>query len=114
MKDRRWHYKPEAGYARLGGPSTFEDEVIREEVNGGAHRAFCAARLKGGTAQGGIEAEINLVLDVMLPAACDPIPYALETDWPVGVAGFEPLHIRIGICQDSQPGGQDSNLRISN
>ena len=35
----------------------------------------------------------------------DPIPYALETDWPVGAAGFEPLHIRIGICQDSQPGG---------
>ncbi len=23
----------------------------------------------------------------------DPIPYALETDWPVGAAGFEPLHI---------------------
>ena len=22
----------------------------------------------------------------------DPIPYALETDWPVGAAGFEPLH----------------------
>ena len=43
----------------------------------------------------GIEAEINLVLDVMLPAACDPIPYALETDWPVGAAGFEPLHLEI-------------------
>jgi hypothetical protein len=43
-----------------------------------------------------------------------PIPYALDTDWPVGAAGFEPLHIRIGICQDSQPGGRDSNLRISN
>ena len=25
----------------------------------------------------------------------DPIPYALETDWPVGVAGFEPLHLEI-------------------
>src|ERR1700716_2296639 len=55
-----------------------------------------------------------------------PIPYALETDWPVGAAGFEPLHagieirqdsqlgaagfeplhIRIGISQDSQPGGR--------
>ncbi len=46
--------------------------------------------------------------------ARDPIPYALETDWPVGAAGFEPLHIRIGIRQDSQPGGRDSNLRISN
>jgi hypothetical protein len=22
----------------------------------------------------------------------DPIPYALETDWPVGAGGFEPLH----------------------
>ena len=22
----------------------------------------------------------------------DDIPYALETDWPVGAAGFEPLH----------------------
>ena len=38
---------------------------------------------------------------------------ALETDWPAGAAGFEPLHIRIGICRNSQPGGQDSNLRIS-
>jgi hypothetical protein len=35
----------------------------------------------------------------------DPIPHALETDWLVEAAGFEPLHIRIGICQDSQPGG---------
>jgi hypothetical protein len=35
----------------------------------------------------------------------DSIQYALETDWPVGAAGFEPLHIRIRICQDSQPGG---------
>jgi len=60
--------------------------------------------------------------------------YALETDWPVGAggfeplhlririredsqpgaAGFEPLHLRIEIYHDSQPGGQDSNLRISN
>ena len=23
------------------------------------------------------------------------IPYALETDWPVGAAGFEPLHLEI-------------------
>jgi hypothetical protein len=29
----------------------------------------------------------------------DPIPYALETDWPVGAAGFEPLHLRTGIRQ---------------
>jgi hypothetical protein len=35
-------------------------------------------------------------------------------DWLAGAAGFEPLHIRIGIRQDSQPGGRDSNLRISN
>jgi hypothetical protein len=28
-----------------------------------------------------------------------PIPYALVTDWPVGAAGFEPLHLRIGIRQ---------------
>jgi hypothetical protein len=33
----------------------------------------------------------------------DAIPYALETDWPLGVAGFEPLHFRIGIREDSQP-----------
>ena len=42
----------------------------------------------------------------------DPIPYALETDWPVGAGGFEPLHVRIGIRQDSQPGRRDSNLCI--
>jgi hypothetical protein len=39
----------------------------------------------------------------------DPISYALETDWPVGAAGLEPLHIRIGICQDSQPGARPSS-----
>ncbi len=43
----------------------------------------------------------------------DSIQYALETDWPVGAAGFEPLHSGIGIRQDSQPGRRDSNLRIS-
>ena len=25
----------------------------------------------------------------------DPISHALETDWPVGAAGFEPLHLEI-------------------
>jgi hypothetical protein len=44
----------------------------------------------------------------------DLIPHALETDCPLVAAGFEPPHIRIGICQDSQPGRRDSNLRISN
>ena len=43
----------------------------------------------------------------------DPIPYALETDWLVGAGGFEPLHFRIEIRQDSQPGRRDSNLCIS-
>jgi hypothetical protein len=39
----------------------------------------------------------------------DPIPYALETDWPVGAAGFEALHLRIGIGPDSQFGAGESN-----
>ncbi|MEA2963684.1 MAG: hypothetical protein QOI46_3782, partial [Alphaproteobacteria bacterium] len=26
------------------------------------------------------------------------IPYTLETDCPLGVGGFEPLHFRIGNC----------------
>ena len=61
----------------------------------------------------------------------DPIPDALETDWPVGVAGFESLHLRIGIrhsnlaliCGRFSRASQrdaagvhlftDSNLRIS-
>jgi hypothetical protein len=42
----------------------------------------------------------------------DSIQYALETDWLAGAGGFEPLHFRIGIRQDSQPGRQDSNLCI--
>ena len=29
----------------------------------------------------------------------DPIPYALETDWPVEAGGFEPLHF--GIRSDA-------------
>src|SRR6185436_3613989 len=33
----------------------------------------------------------------------DPIPYALETDWPVGAAGFEPLHLRIRSADVSWP-----------
>jgi hypothetical protein len=36
----------------------------------------------------------------------DPIPYALETDWPVGAAGFEPLH------QESCSGTLAAKLRI--
>jgi hypothetical protein len=36
----------------------------------------------------------------------------LETDWPVGVAGFEPLHSGIEIRQDSSLGRRDSNLCI--
>ena len=35
---------------------------------------------------------------------CDAIPYALETGWLAGAAGFEPLHLRIGIRPDSQLG----------
>ena len=35
------------------------------------------------------------------PNTCDPIPYALETDWPLEEAGFEPLHlgIRSACCR---------------
>jgi hypothetical protein len=39
---------------------------------------------------------------------------ALETDWPVGAAGFEPPHFGIEIRQDTSLGRQDSNLRIRN
>jgi hypothetical protein len=42
----------------------------------------------------------------------DPISYALETDWPVGAAGFEPPHSGIEIRQDSSLGLRDSNLCI--
>ncbi len=49
--------------------------------------------------------------EIVVPGAECRFPYALDTDWPVGAAGLEPLHIRIGIRQDSQPGGRDSNLR---
>jgi hypothetical protein len=40
----------------------------------------------------------------------DPIQYALETDWPVEAGGFEPLHFRIGIREDSQPGAAGFEL----
>jgi hypothetical protein len=46
----------------------------------------------------------------------DPIPYALETDWPVGAAGFEPLHLKIGIAKTLSSGREDidysENLRV--
>jgi hypothetical protein len=38
---------------------------------------------------------------------------AQRPDWLAGAGGFEPLHFRIGIRQDSQPGRRDSNLCIS-
>ena len=38
------------------------------------------------------------------------IPYALETDCPLGAAGFEPLHLRIGVRQDSQLGAAGLKL----
>jgi hypothetical protein len=41
---------------------------------------------------------------------CDPIPYALETDWLAGAAGFEHLHSRIGIAKTlSARGGRTQN-----
>ncbi len=47
----------------------------------------------------------SLVLALVSRAAeRDPMPYALETDWPVGAGGFEPLHLRIEFAKDSQPG----------
>ena len=42
----------------------------------------------------------------------DPIPYVLETDWPVEAAGFEHLHSRIGIAKTLSSRRQDSNLCI--
>ena len=36
----------------------------------------------------------------------DSIPYALETDWPVGAAGFEPLHIESEFAKTLSPGGR--------
>jgi hypothetical protein len=41
---------------------------------------------------------------LLLRSPRDPIQYALETDWPLEAGGFEPLHFRIGIREDSQPG----------
>jgi hypothetical protein len=40
----------------------------------------------------------------------EPIPYALEIDWPPGAAGFEPLHLRIAMHEDSPPGGSGLEL----
>ena len=43
----------------------------------------------------------------------DPIPYALETDWPVEAGGFEPLHLRIEFAKTLRSGREHSNVRIS-
>jgi hypothetical protein len=44
------------------------------------------------------------------------IPYALDSDWPVGAAGFEPLHLKIGIAKSLSSGREDidysENLRV--
>jgi hypothetical protein len=36
----------------------------------------------------------------------DPIPYALETDWPVEAAGFEPLHLMRTCTKTLRLGGR--------
>jgi hypothetical protein len=41
------------------------------------------------------------------------IQYALETDSLAGAAGFEPLHLIIGIAKTLSSGWEDSNIRIS-
>jgi hypothetical protein len=40
----------------------------------------------------------------------DPIPYALETDWPVGAAGFERLHLRIEFAKTLSSGREHAHL----
>ncbi len=35
----------------------------------------------------------------------DPIPYALETDCPLGAAGFEPLHLMRSCAKTLRLGG---------
>ena len=46
----------------------------------------------------------------------DPIPYALDSDWPVGAGEFEPLHLKIGIAKTLSSGREDidysENLRV--
>ena len=67
--------------------------------------------------------DVTLAEDAMVPRALKhrfqafrarPNSVALETDRPVGAAGFEPLHIKIGIRQNFSARGADSNLHISN
>jgi hypothetical protein len=43
----------------------------------------------------------------------DPIPYALETDWPLEAAGFETLHLESELAKTLSLGREDSNLCIS-
>ncbi len=82
-----------------------------------ARRAYCSENILGHDLEIDVtDASLAILLRQEARAAAmnaDSIQYALETDCPVGAAGFEPLHTRIGICPDSQPGDQDSNLRIS-
>ena len=42
----------------------------------------------------------------------DPIPYALETDWPVGAAGFEPLHLRIEFANTLSRTGEVEHAHL--
>jgi hypothetical protein len=44
---------------------------------------------------------------------CDQQEFRARRDWLAEAGGFEPLHCRIEIREDSQPGRQDSNIRIS-
>src|SRR3954447_9098889 len=43
----------------------------------------------------------------------EPIPYALETDWPVEAAGFEPLHLRSEFTKTLSLGDRTRTCGVS-
>ena len=89
-----------------GTSITARSEQSRPKASAGpgaespAHtRAYCSENILGHDLEIDVtDASLAIPLRQEARAAAmnaDSIQYALETDWPVGAAGFEPLHLEI-------------------
>ena len=110
--DRRRGFRPErclVGSMRrwqplLGGGKTRHQNIAREtgHPNPASIANFRTQRPSGMREMSAISRHFER----------DPIPYALETDWPVGAAGFEPLHLRSEFAKTSLAGFEPLHLEI--
>ena len=89
-------------------PSRRAEDPPRTRARERARRAYCSENILGHDLEIDVtDASLAILLRQEARAAAmnaDSIQYALETDWPVGAAGFEPLHIESEFAKTLSPG----------